>query len=944
MKSARVSGRVTGPDGAPAAGAIVHASSADGSRQSRRTATADKDGRYALEDASTGDVQVLVRGGGWVSPHLGDVQSGGFNPFVQRLPTGGSITLDLSAVRAARIEGKVFDVGGTPVAGATVSAQVSSQAGFGYPSGYGDFITPGSRDPDVAATDDAGAFLLGDLTPGGTYTVNADAPGQARATAGPFVVTSETTTQAELRFPVPRYVDVLLLYEGEEKPVVGARVMATTQSGPYPGQIRGAPSGSALTDPEGRARTGPIGDGPLGVIVTGSMVVAPRNAQTVEGSESGPGPFAITLRLPRGLTIEGRVLKPDGTPAVGAEVEVEGDRMSRFEDVTSAADGTFTMSGLGAGSRTLSALLRLPDRTRLRGQATAEAGGTGVTITLGTGEDKGRATYRFHVLDDQGQPVISGNARLTSQGSSAGTNISEGWATLETDVGPASFVARGLKQGDLFAEVTEARGADGLRLPTGPGRVGPLTADQREIEIRLPPERTITGRVLASDGTKLAGALVRATLPQNQGGRTTVSEGRSDASGAFKIGGLGDGEYRLDVSASPDYVPTTPQTAHAGATGIELVVRRGVGVRLRVTDYAGKAVAGSYVNLEPTPRPQPNAPGAPGAPPPPSRGWSGREDTQLGTTTTMDGTALFRGLDPETTYTLQVNLPRSGRDGSTSREDLRPFRHERWTPADTDVRMERGYVVAGVVKDAEGKPVPGANLRRKRDEKGWASERVGSDGTFRIRGLEAGPVTLRATGPGRRSIDSEATDVTVQAGTENVVLVVDAGLTLTVRVANASERREGRVRVTLFQWRKERWSTVESEFDREGLGKVTFRGLQPGERYAVSILPDGDDLYAWQPDVRPGEVTVRLERGGTIRGRLTYPSELRASVSASGEIGFSVAGSIDAEGRYEIKGLQDGRWRVRAHAVPASGDTAKPLQAEGEANVGGTLDLTLQAR
>jgi hypothetical protein len=239
--------------------------------------------------------------------------------------------------------------------------------------------------------------------------------------------------------------------------------------------------------------------------------------------------------------------------------------------------------------------------------------------------------------------------------------------------------------------------------------------------------------------------------------------------------------------------------------------------------------------------------------------------------------------------------------------------------------------------------VPSANVRRKRDEKGWTSERVGSDGTFRIRGLDAGPVTLRATGPGRRTNEKDATEVTVQAGTENVVLVVDAGLALTVRIANASERRDGRVRVNLLMWRNERWSRQESETDRDGLGKVTFRGLQAGERYAVSIAPEGDDLYAWQPDVRPGEVTVRLERGGTIRGRLTFPSEMRANVSAGNEVGLSVSGTVDADGHYEIKGLPDGRWTVRAHAFSESGGAGKALQAEGETNVGGTLDLTLRA-
>jgi hypothetical protein len=944
LRVARVSGRVTGPDGAGAAGAVVMASGSEWDRQKRAIATADRDGRYALEGVSTGDVQVIVKGGGWVSPGLGDVQSAGFNPFVQRLAAGSSITLDLPAVPAARIAGKVFDASGAAVPGATVSAQAVARASTDYYSPYGANFPGGSGDPESAAADDTGTFLLDSLTPGSTYTLTADAPSQARATAGPYVVASETTTTAELRFPVPRYVDVLLLYEGEETPVVGARVMATAQGAAGAWPPRGTQSGSALTDAEGRARTGPAGDGPLSVVVTGTMVAVRNQSQPVEDSATGPGPFAVTLRMPRGLTIQGRVLKPDGTPAVGAQVEVDSDQRGRVTDVHAGADGAFTLSGVAAGSAALRATLHMPDRARLTGRTTAEAGSTGATITLGSGDERGkRETFRIHVLDDQGQPVVGGNVRLVSGGSSNGTNIADGWATLDADVTPGSFVARGLEKGELFVEVSGARGTDGLRLPVGPGRAGPLAPDQREIEVRLPAERAITGRVVASDGARLAGVLVRARSGKDgRNERESVGEGRSDAQGAFRVGGLAEGEYVLDVAASPDFVPLAPQTASAGSSGVELRLRRGVSARVRVADYSGKSVGGSSVSLALTPKPQPAVPGAPpAAPAAPMTGWSGRGGSSgLTGTTAMDGTVLFRGLDSEATYTLNAGVP-AGRD------DLRVLRLERWSPADADVRLERGYVVSGSVRDAEGRPVEGARLMRKRGEHGWDGERLNPDGTFRLTGLESGPVTLRATGPGINRRGEAGTETTLQAGTENVVLVVDAGLSLTVRVANASERREGRLRITLLQWQNERWSRGDSENDRERPGQVTFRGLKPGDRYGVWIAPDNDDLYAFQADVRPGEVTVRLERGGTIRGRVTAPSDSgRVSVSASNDLGLSVNGKVDADGRYEVKGLPSGRWTISGYARMdgQAGQSGKNFQALGQADVGGALDLTLVER
>jgi hypothetical protein len=256
-------------------------------------------------------------------------------------------------------------------------------------------------------------------------------------------------------------------------------------------------------------------------------------------------------------------------------------------------------------------------------------------------------------------------------------------------------------------------------------------------------------------------------------------------------------------------------------------------------------------------------------------------------------------------------------------------------------------VVAGVVRDAQGKPVAEARLQRKRDGS-WSGERLDADGTFRIRGLEAGPVTLRATGPGRRRDEKDATEVTVPAGTENVVLVVDAGLTLTVRIANASERTSGRIRVTLLRWEKERWERQESESaDRDRPGQVTFLGLRTGERYAVAIAPEGDDLFAFQGDVQPGEVTVRLERGRTIRGRLTLPDGgTRAYVGATNDVGLRVTGTVQEDGAYEIRGVPDGRWTVSAtcRVEGTPGQPSRNYRAEGQTDAGGTLDLTLQAR
>lgn len=954
-RSARVAGRVTTADGAPAAGAVVAAStrSPDGP-QRQWTATADRDGRYALEGIAAGEAQVHVRGGGWASPGLADVRPGGFNPYVVRVPAGGALTLDLAAVRAARLAGHVLDAAGAPVVGAAVAATTSAASAF---SARGWSSSPG--DADTTTSDALGAFTLDSLVPGAAYLLTATAPDQPQAKAGPFAAASEPSAPVEVRFGAPRWVDARVLFEGDERPAAGVRVTASA-SGPRGSErwsMETTQAASVTTDADGRARLGPLGEGRISLVLVGPTIALSRTPTPVEGSETGPGPFDVVVHVAPGQSIEGRVLKPDGTPAAGAQITVQAARGGN--DVVSGPDGTFTLPGLPAGRHALAAFLSGPDGAYWNAAAAAEAGATGVTLTLEAGTSGAMEAFTIRVLDDAGRPVPRASVRLLAGGASSGTTVLDGLSTLRTDVGPNGSVGRALAEGRCFVEVTDARGADDLPLAVGSARVGPLAKDQREIEVRLPPELAIEGRVLTEDGANRAGVLVSASPvakeSRERGASRERPTGRSDAQGRFRIGGLADGEYTLTVAAAPDYVATPGVKVPAGTKDVEVKVRRGVSARIRVTDPAGRPVGNASVNLSPA-KPGGPASGAGGAggvvplPAPPSLDGDG-EAWDLGpdgswrsagpggaNVTAQDGSVLLRGLDPDLTFTLLVRPP-------GARDDVRLSRQDAWRPADTEVRLERGYVVSGSIRDAAGKPVAGARLLRKTGETSWSGAPTNGDGTFRVTGLEAGPVTLRASAPGAagRQEAAPGSEITVAAGTENVVLTVDPGLSLVVKVANLADRKGEAAQglwALLLRWEENRWTNADSQWDQQGGGSITFRGLKPDQRYAVWIAPQNDDLFGWASDVRPGELTLRLERGGSIRGRVLGPSGVtQRRVWASGEFGQSVSAHVDAEGRYELKGLPDGRWKVQA--AGRSGEQS--LRAEGEATVGGTLDLTLAA-
>jgi hypothetical protein len=254
--------------------------------------------------------------------------------------------------------------------------------------------------------------------------------------------------------------------------------------------------------------------------------------------------------------------------------------------------------------------------------------------------------------------------------------------------------------------------------------------------------------------------------------------------------------------------------------------------------------------------------------------------------------------------------------------------------------------VSGVVRDLQGRALPGSQLMRRFGENNWNGVGLNADGTFRITGLDRGSVVLAAWAPGV-NVDFNDPNVqvlTVAAGTENVVLTVDPGWELAVRVTNPADR-EPRYRQLHFQLmarRGEQWVAVAHANEQDGSGRAVFRGLKADERYTIWVQPNGSEFYAWLPDVKAGgsEVTLRLERGGTIRGRLTLPAfHEQLGIGANNDLGFWLQGHADADGRYEIRGVPPGAWKVHAWAQVQG----QHCNASADAAAGAHVDLRLEA-
>jgi hypothetical protein len=154
--TASITGRVTSETGGPLRRAEVRAISDVGLT---RFATTDADGRYVVRDLPAGTFTLHVSKTGFVPLYFGQRR-----PFERRgsirLSEGQRASADMRLPRGGAITGRIVDVAGEPVMGATVQAlrrrMVQGQRGL---------QATGAAD----TTDDTGAFRLYGLAPGEYY-------------------------------------------------------------------------------------------------------------------------------------------------------------------------------------------------------------------------------------------------------------------------------------------------------------------------------------------------------------------------------------------------------------------------------------------------------------------------------------------------------------------------------------------------------------------------------------------------------------------------------------------------------------------------------------------------------------------------------------------------------------------------------------------------------
>ncbi|MBX3250547.1 MAG: carboxypeptidase regulatory-like domain-containing protein [Myxococcales bacterium] len=512
-------GHVLGVDGAPAEGASV-ALVGSGVWPPREAVT-DGDGAFAFGDVPPGIYELVARRGAEVSPPRRGLAFGEGVAPAGAAPA--AVVLQLLPGRS--LAGRVVDETGAPIAGATLALTEESI---------------GLMPRTTTSRPDGGFRFEGLATGAGWLTARAE--GHVGATS---------------RFVVPGPVELVLrrgasvrgiVLDAWERPVAGATVRWLGESAAplegEGGELRAA-GGLGVT-------SGPVPPIPLDAasawgeaptLVTSVVVVTDaRGRFELPGVSAGVGEVQaehgdrapglsgalrlapgetreVSITLPEGGVIEGRVLDARGYPLGPVLVELAAEREPWPRSVYTRVDGIFRFAGV-LGVAVVTA--RPADAPAARARREVRDGATEqVELVVETVQ----ASLSLRIFDDRGFPVAGAQVRLE------GTRAEAPLDRTAVSASDGTLTFGGLPSGPFRVDVQAPAGRF----------AGVLDLSDREQRLELAPGGGVTVRVVDERGDALDGVSVRAEGPI---ARIAVSR-----EGESVLDDLPAGEYTLEAEA-----------------------------------------------------------------------------------------------------------------------------------------------------------------------------------------------------------------------------------------------------------------------------------------------------------------------------------------------------------------------------------------------------------
>jgi hypothetical protein len=507
---AKLTGRVTGPDGTPLAGVSVRNDPmAGGSRVMRfdpndGSAVTDPSGEYTMDTLEPGEKTLTFSRSGYIAQQK-----------TVTVAAGKDARLDVQMSTGMRATGFVVTDAGTPVPDATVRA-----------------MSPSEMDGGRSARSDAnGAFTIEGLAPG-HYTVAASKTGFTDGILRDVDLTTSGPVRVILKSGgvITGHVTGLTAQELEQTTVSasaaggGGGLMAGS-SAPVDGggnfRIEGAPSGTVRIS----ARTGAMFGG-------SSKSAAPKTVELEPG-----GTAQVDIDFKSSTVIRGRVTR-NGAPLPSAQVMFipRGAKSQTSASVAADSDGRYELSGLDDGTYTVQAM----DMERLTPFATQyEVHGSGTfDITIKT------VTVRGRVVDAaDARPLVEADVQLRP---STGPAIFGGGGG-QTDAS-GNFMIENVAAGTYQITADKAGyGHEARQIIIG-------DSAPEDVQFRLSPGDGITIRAVDTrDNTALTLRVTR--VIDSQGSELPASSFFGNAEMVVKLP-LAPGTYRVTVSV-PNYAPRT---------------------------------------------------------------------------------------------------------------------------------------------------------------------------------------------------------------------------------------------------------------------------------------------------------------------------------------------------------------------------------------------------
>lgn len=824
------------------------------------------------------------------------VQAAGFAPgeapvvglAPHRTKSGVRIELD----RGRSVAGAVIDAAGLPLRDVALTLKPQETGG-----GMG-MMRFGASDSVplefLGATDGAGKFRIDGL-PAQKFDLEARRPGFAKRTVSGVDVSGPEPSvdlgQITLE-PGQRVQGVVTDTSG--LPLEGVRVSAaagssvmTLMSGP----LAEAPEPDAVTDPRGWFAVDDLAASQSYTFRFERTGFVGASAKSVALPRLEP----LEIKMDAASDVSGSVTNAEGDPLAGARVNLQRSKTIEMGGAvmqtvmmtseTSDAEGRFLFADQEPGTISLSAVASgYQEAKRDNIEIPRGEDVTGQALPLATG-----AIVQGRVLTPDGRPAIGANVRRVTESSGM---IDFGGQPTD---GNGYYRLEGLAPGPVSIEATHDDYPRVVRdIELGEGI--------QALDLHLAGGFEVAGLVTATDGTKVADALVALAPAGRQWGGP---ETKSGIDGTFSIPGVQEGEYTLWVEAN----------GYAPSPGIQRVTVDGEPLYgLAVALDPGGAVFGKVTGLAPEKLGRVSV-----------RAESAESNAFNSSTVDSQGNYRIEHLRPGS-YEVVAQLADSGREAKESvvlDAGVLTLR--------ADLRFDSGLTLTGRAVQA-GAPVVGATVMVEGVDvarSGWSQ--TGEKGGFAVDGLAPGRFTIKLRDWETGLSHDETLDL---ATSREVLLEVPSGSVAGVLQDGADRQPLAGVALTLEAVNELLPGRLPSHTATTDLdGRFRISSVADGE-WRLSAVKQGyaavSRAVAVENENGVDDLRIAMDptEGMTLETRLpsgSPPDEIRVAVlDPAGGALVSGVYATGENGRVRLSTVPAGTWDV---VVSAAGSATANLKA-----------------